>query len=68
VTLGANDKLEATFHPLPVPRIDDGHAPIPGPMYWDFKCLVCDGSVDRHPNLIHRFRIRRANRRSGGPQ
>jgi len=24
------------------------HKPIPGPMYWDFKCLQCDGLVKDH--------------------
>jgi hypothetical protein len=24
------------------------HRPMPGPMYWDFKCLKCDGLVSDH--------------------
>lgn len=24
------------------------HRPIPGPAYWDFKCLRCDGAVSDH--------------------
>jgi hypothetical protein len=28
------------------------HLARPGPMYWDFKCLICDGLVRDHPGLI----------------
>ena len=24
------------------------HFAIPGPLYWDFKCLICDGDVNGH--------------------
>jgi hypothetical protein len=31
------------------------HAAWPGPMYWDFKCLLCDGLVRNHANIIERL-------------
>lgn len=43
-------------------NIADGHAPQPGPGYWDWRCLVCDGDVDKHPGVLERFRIRRRAR------
>lgn len=24
------------------------HLALPGPIYWDFQCLVCDGDVRGH--------------------
>lgn len=35
------------------------HAPWPGPMAWDFRCLVCSEDVDQHAGLIARWRWRR---------
>ena len=29
----------------------ESHRAKPGPMYWDFKCLVCDGLVSDHPTF-----------------
>lgn len=37
----------------------DGHRPVPGPLYWDYRCLVCSGPVEAHPGLIERWRRRR---------
>lgn len=34
---------------------DRWHAPAPGPLYWDFKCLRCDGLVRDHPGFIRRL-------------
>jgi hypothetical protein len=36
----------------------EDHLARPGPLYWDFKCLVCDGLVDDHIGLF-RFWWRR---------
>lgn len=40
------------------PRIVD-HAPSPGPMYWDGRCLRCDGLVSDHASWLDRLRWRR---------
>lgn len=34
------------------------HLHRPGPLYWDFKCLRCDGAWYEHPGLL-RFLWRR---------
>lgn len=38
----------------------EAHAPRPGPLYWDFRCLVCGENVADHPSwwrrLLHRWR------------
>lgn len=37
----------------------DGHSPVPGPGYWDWRCLACSTPVSHHPGLVKRWRLRR---------
>ena len=38
------------------------HAPVPGPQYWDWRCLRCDQPVNAHPGLLRRLIHRWRNR------
>lgn len=44
------------------------HCPIPGPLYWNWRCLLCDQAVDDHANwlqrLVYRWRLRKRARES----
>lgn len=43
------------------------HLPVPGPLYWDWKCRICSEPVDQH---LHWWQLlwRRLNRANGAPQ
>ena len=41
------------------------HAPQPGPLYWDFRCLRCPQPVARHAGWFARWRWRRRVKRAG---
>lgn len=43
------------------------HSPIPGPEYWNYRCLVCGKSVADHPSLWRRImaRIKRITEQQG---
>ncbi|QNJ59336.1 hypothetical protein SEA_MRMIYAGI_116 [Mycobacterium phage MrMiyagi] len=47
------------MQPIEAQMIYD-HAPVPGPLYWDFKCRMCSQRVDLHANVFQRilWRIR----------
>lgn len=47
----------------PAIELEDGHAPLPGPVYWDQRCLRCSEPLSWHPSWWRRLRIRRARRR-----
>lgn len=37
------------------------HAPKPGPMYWDWRCLRCSEPVADHGGVLARWRWRRTH-------
>lgn len=40
------------------------HRPVPGPSYWDWRCLTCSEPVAAHPGLLARIRHRRELRKA----
>lgn len=51
------------------PRCPDrpNHRAVPGPDYWSWRCLKCDGEVRNHPSLWQRLRsVIRPGRPEGG--
>lgn len=44
------------------------HAPEPGPLYWDWRCLRCGERCADHPGLFARLRHRWRRRRAKDAQ
>lgn len=42
------------------------HAPQPGPLHWDYRCLVCSGNVDDHAGILRRWLLRRRLAKTSG--
>lgn len=55
---GASTALFAEAKSVP----DLWHTPRPGPLHWDWRCLVCSDPIAAHPSLIRRLMRRWAAR------
>lgn len=49
---------------IPPLKPDMWHRPQPGPVHWDWRCLVCSEAVSVHPSWWARVKHRRAVRRA----
>lgn len=36
-------------------KVDTWHRAVPGPLYWDYRCLRCGENVDAHPKWWRRL-------------
>lgn len=54
---GGGNVISAEVQPPP----DLWHQPIPGPLYWDWRCTVCSEPVSDHPSWWQRWRRRRGS-------
>lgn len=58
-SLGVVDDYDYTAADIQARRPDQpGHRAVPGPDYWSWRCLQCDGEVRDHPSLWQRLRTR----------
>jgi hypothetical protein len=52
---------DGRLHSDPPIQVIYDHAPQPGPMYWDWRCLTCSEPVGQHAGWLARWRWRRRN-------